>query len=96
MLSRYWSRAEYELVLERHDNELWLKPWVGCRNVEEVKINVTDNEFWQYFANNYDRINWWDDEAKIDIYDQLKVKWHEFVDYCWTYRHKYERIHRKV
>lgn len=89
MLWRYWSRAEYELILEKYNDELWLKPWCGCHNPEEVKINVTKDNFWQEFAKQYD--NWWDNEAKIDIYDQLKFKWPEFVDYCWNTRLPYER-----
>ena len=94
MLWRYWSRAEYELILEKCNNELWLKPWCGCHNPEEVKINVTDNNFWQEFAKQHD--NWWDNEAKIDIYDQLKFKWSEFVDYCWNTHLPYERRRKDV
>lgn len=94
MMWQYWSRAEYELILEKCNSELWLKPWCGCRNPEEVKINVTEDKFWQEFAKQYD--NWWDDEAKIDIYDQLKFKWPEFVDYCWNTRLPYERRRKDV
>lgn len=94
MLWQYWSRAEYELILEKCNNELWLKPWCGCPNPEEVKINVTEDDFWQKFAKQYD--NWWDNEAKIDIYDQLKFKWPEFVDYCWNTHLPYERRRKDV
>lgn len=94
MLWQYWSRAEYELILEKNNHELWLKPWCGCNNPEEVKINVTEDEFWQGFAKQYE--NWWDDEAKIDIYDQLIFKWSEFVDYCWNTRLPYERRRKDV
>ena len=94
MMRQYWSRAEYELILEKCNNELWLKPWCGCRNPEEVKIDVTENTFWQEFAKQYN--NWWDNEAKIDIYDQLKFKWSEFVDYCWNTHLPYERRRKDV
>lgn len=94
MLWQYWSRAEYELILEKCNNELWLKPWCECHNPEEVKINVTEDNFWQEFAKQHD--NWWDNEAKIDIYDQLKFKWPEFVDYCWNTRLPYERKRKDV
>ena len=94
MMWQYWSRAEYELILEKYNHELWLKPWCGCHNPEEVKIDVTDDTYWQEFANNYD--NWWDNEAKIDIYDQLKFKWSEFVDYCWNTHLPYERRRKDV
>lgn len=89
MMWQYWSRAEYELILEKYNNELWLKPWCVCHNPEEVKINVTEDKFWLEFAKQYD--NWWNNEAKIDIYDQLKFRWDEFVDYCWNTRLPYER-----
>lgn len=89
MMWQYWCRVEYELILEKCNHELWLKPWCGCRNPEEVKIDVTEEVFWQEFAKQFN--NWWDDEAKIDIYDQLKFKWSEFVDYCWNTHLPYER-----
>ena len=94
MMWRYWSRAEHELILEKCNHELWLKPWCGCHNPEEVKIDVSNDEFWQEFAKQYD--NWWDNEAKIDIYDQLKFKWSEFVDYCWNTHLPYERRRKDV
>ena len=94
MMWEYWSRAEYELVLEKWNNELWLKPWCGCPNPEEVRINVTNDDFWQEFAKQSH--NWWDNEAKIDIYDQLKFKWPEFVDYCWKTHLPYERRRKDV
>ena len=89
MMWQYWSRAEYELIIEKWNHELWLKPWCGCHNPEEVKIDVTNDTFWQEFAKQYN--NWRGNEAKIDIYDQLKFKWSEFVDYCWNTRLPYER-----
>lgn len=55
--SRFWSRAEYELIIEigdEHvllkpwcgfleigDKHVWLKPWCGCRD-DNYKIDVTD------------------------------------------------------
>lgn len=94
MLWQYWSRAEYELILVKCNHELWLRPWCGCLNPEEVKIDVTEDTFWQEFAKQYH--NWWDNEAKIDIYDQLKFKWSEFVDYCWNTHLPYERRRKDV
>lgn len=91
---RYWSKAEYELILEKCNHELWLKPWCGCPNPNEVKIDVSNDEFWQEFAKQHN--NWWDNEAKIDIYDQLKFKWSEFVDYCWNTHLPYERRRKDV
>ena len=90
MMSLYWSRSEYELILERKDNKLFLKPWVGSRNVEAATIEVTDEEFWQKFScGRY--VNWWGNEAKIDVYDQLISRWDEFARHCWTTHLPYER-----
>ena len=94
MMWQYWSRSDYELILEKCNHELWLKPWCGCHNPEEVKIDVTNDTFWKEFAKQHD--SWWDNETKIDIYDQLKFKWSEFVDYCWNTRLPYERKRKDV
>lgn len=29
-------------------------------------------------------------EKKIDVYDQLRLNWDHFVDYCWTFEFKEE------
>ena len=90
MMWQYWSRCEYELILEKYNNELWLKPWAGSRDPESVSIDVSHDSDWQSFASNSD-LGWWDNCCKIDIYDQLKAKWDTFVDYCWFTRLPYER-----
>ena len=95
MLWQYWSRAEYEIILEKCNHELWIKPWCGCHNPEEVTIDVSNDPFWQEFSK-WDKVNWWDDEAKIDIYDQLIFKWSKFVDYCWNTHLPYERKRKDV
>lgn len=93
MLYHYWSRAEYELVIERaEDGRIWLIPWCGCREPEKVKIDVSGRiDFdWCGFAEEHINIKYGND-AKIDIYDQLMYRFDEFVEYCWNYRHKYQR-----
>lgn len=89
--SRFWSRAEYELILEIGDKRVWLKPWCGCRD-DNYKIDVTDEtDFdWKGFAEKH--INQkYGQEAKIDVWDQLEYRWDEFVDYVWNYHHKWQR-----
>lgn len=83
---QYWSRAEYELIIEIDENKnIWLISWCGCRNPEEVKINVTnDSSFdWKTFAEFHISEQIYKNYAKIDIYDQIRFKWDEFVDYCY-------------
>ena len=94
MMAQYWSRCEYEVIIEVDEsNHIWLSPWVGCQNPENVKIDVTDDDNfdWKGFANEHIGKQIYKNEAKIDIYDQLQWKWDEFIDYIWNYRHKYQR-----
>ena len=95
MMWQYWSRCEYEVIIEiDDDNRIWLKPWVGCRNPDEVKIDVTDDQSfdWRSFANEHIVKQIYKNEAKIDIWDQLQFGWDEFIDYIWNYHHKYQRM----
>ena len=89
MMYRYWSRCEYELIIEIEDNRIYLIPWSGCYYPEQVKVDVTDRtDFdWKGFVEKNMIIH----SNKIDIYDQLIYKWDEFVDYCWNYHHKWQR-----
>lgn len=92
MLHQYWSRAEYELVIEQtNGGHIWLSPWCGCRNPQEAAICVDDDKSfdWRGFAEQY--VKGYGNEEKIDIWDQLHFVWDEFVDYCWNYHHKWQR-----
>ena len=91
--SHYWARAEYELIIKRtEDGHTWLYPWCGCRNPEDVKIDVTDDTSfdWKGFADKYIDTRY-GNEAKIDVWSQLQYVWDEFVDYVWEYHHKWQR-----
>lgn len=93
MLYHYWSRAEYELLIERaEDGRIWLLPWCGCYEPQKVKIDVSDRtDFdWHGFADEHINAKYGND-AKIDIYDQLMYKFDDFVDYVWNYHHKWQR-----
>lgn len=81
----FWSKAEYELVVHIEGNRIFLIPWCGCRNPEEIKIDVTDDNTldWVEFAEFHTNRQIYGNEAKIDIYDQVMFKWNEFVDWCW-------------
>lgn len=84
MMYRYWSRAEYELIIKiTSDNRIVLEPWCGCRNPEETRIDVTDdtNFKWKDFAEEHIRKQIYDNKAKIDIYDQIRFNWDDFVEY---------------
>lgn len=82
----FWSKAEHELIIEiTEDNYIFLIPFVGCREPEKVKIDVTDdaNFDWIEFAEIHTKRQIHSNKAKIDIYDQVMFNWNEFIDFCW-------------
>lgn len=92
MMWMFWGRCEWELILELDDDDLiWLIPLVGCREPEETSIEVgADNTFdWLGFLKTKNLNS--RDQVKIDVYDQLKYRWEDFITYLWTTRQKYER-----
>lgn len=97
-MSSFWSKCEWELIIEVDpDNRIWLTPWVGCREPQTVRIDVTDfKDFdWRGFAELHISRQIHKDRAKIDVFDQLNWRWQEFIDYCWGTRFKYERHNLK-
>ena len=94
LMWQYWARAEYELVVYITDNRVYLKPWCGCSEDNLRRIDVTEDTLlnWKDFADYHIDKQIYKDAAKIDIWNQIEFRWNEFVDYCWTYRHKYERV----
>lgn len=87
MMCRFWSRAEWELVIEiTEDGRVLLSPWVGCSNPDEVRIDVTNNaDFdWRGFAKLHIGKQMYKNKAKIDVYDQLEYVWDEFIDCVWS------------
>lgn len=97
---QYWSRAEYELIVEIDDDgHIWLKPWVGCGDPDKAKIDVTrDSSFdWKSFAKIHIGRQRYKNCAKVDIWDQLCFgnQFEKLVTYLWTTRFKYERDHPK-
>lgn len=84
MMYHFWSRCEWELIIEIiEDNHIFLIPWVGCREPDEVKIDVTDDESfdWKGFAELHIGQQVYKTKAKIDVFDQLNYRWDEFVNY---------------
>lgn len=94
MMYYFWSKAEHELIIEiTEDNRIFLNPWVGCREPEKARIDVTDDKDfdWRGFAEEHIKRQIYDNRTKIDVYDQLQYQWDTFVNYCWNYRHKWQR-----
>ena len=90
----YWSKCEYEMILYLDEGRVFVKPWAGIRAPEEHAVDLTDRtDFnWQAFAEKMIKeCGWRGGTVKIDVYDQLKFKFDELVDFCWNYKHKYQR-----
>lgn len=95
---QYWSRCEYELIIEvTEDNRVLLKPWAGCRDEEKATIDVTDDTSfdWKGFAEHHIDKQIFKNEAKIDCCDQIMWTWPSVAGYCWYTRLKYERDNPK-
>lgn len=87
----FWSKAEWELIIElTKDNHIFLIPWCGCRNPEEVKIDVTnDTSFdWKSFTKKHIERQIYKNEAKINVYDQIAYVWDNFLEYVWGSKKK--------
>ena len=93
MMHCFWSKSEWELIIEIDDNYVWLSPWIGSRYAEQIKIDVTnDTSFdWRGFAEEHIDKQIYRTRAKIDVFDQLEYQWSQFVSYCWGYKHKWQR-----
>ena len=88
LMSQYWSRAEYELIISvDKNNHIWLEPWCGCSNPEDVKIDVTDDQNfpWRCFAEEHIGKQIYKNEAKIDpqkyLCDMINES-NDFINYC--------------
>ena len=84
----FWSKAEWELIIEVKDNRISLYPWCGCKEPEKVKIYVTDDKSfdWKGFAEHHINKQIYIDNAKIDVFDQVMFNWNSFVNYCWEHK----------
>ena len=81
--SRYWSRCEYELMIEiNSENRIILSPLFFHR---DYNLDVTDRtDFdWRGFAEYHIKKQIYRTEAKIDIWDQIEYRWIEFARYCY-------------
>jgi hypothetical protein len=76
----FWSKSEYELIIQFEDGRVLLLPWCGCRNPEEVAKDVTyENPEWEHFAEYHISRQIYGNKAKIDIYEQIVWLWDEFA-----------------
>jgi hypothetical protein len=89
------------MLLYVENERVYLMPWVGKLRVD--KLDITDNPLlnWSAFAKHLLRDRGWPDRTnnrkyvKFDIYDQIMFRFNELVDFCWKYRHKYQRYKKE-
>ena len=80
MQYRYWCRCEWELIIYKVDEGIWIKPWIGDKDVKINVSNNTENEFYAWLCDKYHIVN---NEIKFDVFDQLLFAWDKFSHYCW-------------
>ena len=91
----FWSKCEHELVIETdEDNRIFLSPWVGCREPEKVRIDVTDDTSfdWRGFAEKHIGRQIYDNKARVDVYNQVEYIWDDFAEYIWENKEKLLRL----
>ena len=61
-----------------------MTPWVGRK---EIKLDVTDETDFDWLLFHDKMIEKYinkDNGVKIDVYDQVRFCWCDFVNYCWN------------
>jgi hypothetical protein len=94
LMWQFWSRCEYEMILYVENGRVFVKPWAGVGDPEKYAVDITDRTDlrWPAFAEKMLKESGWrEGTVKIDVYDQLKFRFDELVDFCWNYQHKYQR-----
>ena len=59
-----------------------MSPWIS-NNVTELDVTDDDNFNWVDFYDSLDKVKY-NDNLKIDIYDQVMYRYEEFIDYVWN------------
>ena len=97
---RFWSKSEWELIITKEEGgRIVLSPWCGCSNPDFVAVDVTNDESfdWSGFANEHIKRQIFNNQAKIDVYDQIMYgdRFSNLVDELWHTRLPYERDNPK-
>jgi len=59
-----------------------MSPWIS-NNVPELDVTDDDNFDWLGFYDSLDKVKY-NDNLKIDIYDQVMYQYEAFIDYVWN------------
>ena len=96
---QYWSRCEYEMILYIEDGRVFAEPWPPGPDTKSQRIDITDYPGFDWLTFTKDMIDkqgYRDETVKVDIYDQLEFRKQEVIDFCWNYRHKYQRTMKAI
>ena len=90
MMYYFWSKCEIEVILTNQGDRIIMSPWIGP---EDLILDVTDREDfnWVDFFNKKVECYTNKTKIKIDIWDQIFYQWDDFINYCWNFRHKWQR-----
>jgi len=80
----FMGKCEYEVIITNRNGRIIM---TSCFDSFDIKIDVTDyNEFdWVGFYKDKS-IGYDEDGIKIDVYDQIRYRFDEFVDYIWSFK----------
>lgn len=79
----FWSKCEWEVLLSKKDDRLYISPWIGRG---DISLDVTDNKDfnWQgFYKKTTEKYVVRDNTVKIDVFDQVVFQWENFSDYLW-------------
>ena len=91
LMSQFWSRCEYELLIGFENDKLYLWPWVGALD-KDIKLEVQDEEAFNWKAFAEDMLSrtakTTSTKVKFDIWDQLNFYFEKLVEFCWNFPYK--------
>lgn len=83
----FWSKCEWEVILTKTEGKIIISPWVGSKT--NSHLDVTDNKdfnWTSFYEQMKKKCISSDDGIKIDVYNQIRFHFDEFIDYCWNNR----------
>ena len=87
LLFYFWSKSQWELIVEIQDEHIYLLPWCGCKEPDKVKIDVSDENFdWKGFAEHHINRQRYKTKAKIDVYEQVMYRWEDFLEHVYEFK----------
>jgi len=82
----FWAKCEWEVVITKKDDRVIMTPWVGRTEIELDVTNDKDFDWLRFHGKMIEKYINKDNGVKIDVYEQVRFYWDDFVQYCWDNR----------